>query len=130
MCDKRVSARVKGNTHRAVIQPAILYGLETVPQTKKATRLEVAEMKMCRWACGLTMRDRMRNYEIREKMGVTKIGLRCRSARLRWFGHVKLREENYIGKRMYQREGEEKGVRSNGGWTTSRKTYGPWVQGK
>ncbi|XP_047490929.1 uncharacterized protein LOC125040421 [Penaeus chinensis] len=92
MCDKRVPARVEGKIHRTVIQPAMLYGLETVPQTKKATRrLEVAEMKMCRWACGLTMRDRMRNDEIR---------LRCRSTRLRWFGHVKRREENYIGKRM------------------------------
>ncbi|XP_047492047.1 uncharacterized protein LOC125041254 [Penaeus chinensis] len=60
MCDK---------IHRTVIQPAMLYGLETVPQTKKATRRleEVAEMKMCRWACGLTIRDRMRNDEMRER---------------------------------------------------------------
>ncbi|XP_047502427.1 uncharacterized protein LOC125047925 [Penaeus chinensis] len=75
MYDKRVPARVKGKIHRTVIQPAMLYGLETVPRTKKATRRleEVAEMKMCRWACGLTMRNRMRNGEIRERMGVTKI---------------------------------------------------------
>ncbi|XP_047480633.1 uncharacterized protein LOC125033295 [Penaeus chinensis] len=34
MCDKRVPAKVKGKIHRTVIQPAMLYGLETVPQTK------------------------------------------------------------------------------------------------
>ncbi|XP_047501618.1 uncharacterized protein LOC125047457 [Penaeus chinensis] len=63
MCDKRVPARVKGKIHRTVIQSAMLYGLETVPQTKATRRLEVAEMKMCRWAYGLTMGDRMRNDE-------------------------------------------------------------------
>ena len=45
MFDKRIPKRVKGKIHRTVIQPAMLYGLETVPQTKKTTRkLEVAEM--------------------------------------------------------------------------------------
>ena len=33
-------------------------------------------------------------------MGVTNIGVRCRRARLRWFGHVKRRKENYVGRRM------------------------------
>ena len=84
-----------------MIQPVILYGLETVPQRKKTTRrLEVTEMKMCRWACGATRTDRVRNEDIRERMGVTNIGARCRRARLRWFGHVKRREENYVGRRM------------------------------
>ena len=62
--------------------------------------LEVAEMKMCRWACGVTRRDRVRNEDIRERMAVTNIGVRCRRARLRWFGHVKRREEDYVGRRM------------------------------
>ncbi|XP_047471500.1 uncharacterized protein LOC125026939 [Penaeus chinensis] len=91
MCDKRVPAT------------AMLYGLETVPQTKATRRLEVAEMKMCRWACGLTMRDRMRNDEIRERMGVTKIGLRYRSARLRWFGKAKRGE-------LHRKENAEHGT--------------------
>ncbi|XP_063588630.1 uncharacterized protein LOC134765774 [Penaeus indicus] len=43
-----------------MIQPVMLYGLETAPQTNKtAKRLEVAEMKMCRWACGVTRRVRV-----------------------------------------------------------------------
>ena len=40
---------MKGKIHQTVIQPAMIYGLETVPQTKKTTRrLELAEMKMSR----------------------------------------------------------------------------------
>ena len=49
MFDERIPTRVKGKIHRTVIQPAMLYGLETVHQTQETTRrLEVAEMKMCR----------------------------------------------------------------------------------
>ncbi|XP_063607578.1 uncharacterized protein LOC134782141 [Penaeus indicus] len=84
LCDKRIPTRVKGKIHQTVIQPAMLYGLETGPQTNKTTkRLKVAEMKMCRWACGVTRRDRVRNEDIRRQMGVKNIGLRCKSARLR-----------------------------------------------
>ena len=105
MCDRRIPAKVKGKIHQTVIQPALLYGLETLPQTKKsAKRLEVAEMKMCRWACGKTRRDRERNENIRERMKVTNIGVRCRRARLRWFGHVKRREESYVGRRLLSME--------------------------
>ena len=40
----------------------MLYGLETVPQTKKTTRrFEVAEMKMCTWPYGVTRIDRVRS---------------------------------------------------------------------
>ena len=38
MFDKRIPTRVKGNSHRTVIQPAMLYGLERVAQTQKTTR--------------------------------------------------------------------------------------------
>ena len=52
-------------------------------------KLEVTEMKMCRWACGHTLKDHMRNDNTRERMKVKNIRERCRKARLRWFGHVK-----------------------------------------
>jgi len=101
MCDRRIPAKVKGKIHQTVIQPALLYRLEMLPQIKKTTkRLEVAEMKMCRWACSKTRRDIERNRNIRERMKVTNIGVRCRRARLRWFGHVKRREESYVGRRL------------------------------
>jgi len=35
---------------------------------------------------------------------VTNIGVRCRRARLRWFGHVKRREESYVGRRLLNME--------------------------
>ena len=92
MFGKKIPTTVKGKIHRIVSLPAMLYALETVPQTKKTTRrLEVAKMKMCRWAYGATGIDGVKNEDNWERMGVTKIGVLCRRARLRCFGHVKRR---------------------------------------
>ena len=49
LCDKRVPAHMKGKIHKMIIQPAMLYGMETVPVTSShMKKLEVTEMKMCR----------------------------------------------------------------------------------
>ena len=49
--DKRVPQHVKGKVHNMIAQPAMLYGMETVPVTSShVKKLEVTEMKMCRWA--------------------------------------------------------------------------------
>ena len=73
--------------HKLFVQPAMLYGMETVPMTSFHTNnVEVTEMKMCRWACGQTRIDHVRNDDIRERLKVENITERCRKARLRWFG--------------------------------------------
>ncbi len=100
LCDKRVPPHVKGKTHKSIVQPAMLYGMETVPVTSShVMKLEVTEMKMCRWACGHTLRDHVRNDHIREKLKVENITERCRKARLGWFGHVKRRDQEYVGRK-------------------------------
>ena len=57
ICDKRVPPHVKGKMHTTIVQPAMLYVMETVPVTSShVKKLEVTEMKMCRWACGHTLK--------------------------------------------------------------------------
>ena len=68
----------------------------TSSQVKK---LEVTEMKMCRWACCHTLRYHVRNDDIRKKLKVEKITERCRKARLGWFGHEKRRGQEYVGRK-------------------------------
>ena len=52
ICD---SARVKGKVYSSVVKPTMVYGLETVAVTKKQMEeMEVAEMKMLRFAMGVT----------------------------------------------------------------------------
>ena len=55
ICDRRLQARVKGKVYSLVVRPAIVYGLETVAVTKKQVEeMEVAKMKMLRFAMGAT----------------------------------------------------------------------------
>ncbi|KAK3558095.1 hypothetical protein QTP86_009456 [Hemibagrus guttatus] len=93
LCDRKISARIKGKVYRTVVRPAMLYGLETVSLRKRQeSELEVAELKMLRFSLGVTRLDRIRNEYIRGTAHVGRLGDKVREARLRWFGHVQRRE--------------------------------------
>ena len=65
MCDKSVSAQLKGKVYK-MVKPAVLSGLETVVLRKRQeAELEVAEIKMLRFSLGVTRMDRIRNENIR-----------------------------------------------------------------
>ena len=60
ICDRRVPARVKGNTYRVAERPAMLYGLETVALAKRQeAEMDVAELKMLRFSLGVTRMDKI-----------------------------------------------------------------------
>ena len=55
LCDRKLSARVKGKMYESVVRPAMLYRMETVAVTERQVgKMEVAELKMMRWALGVT----------------------------------------------------------------------------
>lgn len=105
LCDKRLSARRKGKVFKVAVRPAMTYGAETwsIKKTQEK-KLNVAEMKMLRWACGHTRLDRIENREIRERVKVTEIHKKIQEKRLRWYGHVLRREENHVTKRTLSME--------------------------
>ena len=112
ICDRRVSARVKGKVYRVAVRPAILYGLETVALTKRQeAEMEVAGLKMLRFSLGVTRMDKIRNEYIRGTAQVGRFGEKTREARLRWYGHVLRKDDGYIGKRMLRMELPGKGKR-------------------
>ncbi|KAK3525918.1 hypothetical protein QTP70_010973 [Hemibagrus guttatus] len=105
LCDRKISARIKGKVYRTVVRPAMLYGLETVSLRKRQeSELEVAELKMLRFSLGVTRLDRIRNEYMRGTAHVGRLGDKVRETRLRWFGHVQRRESEYIGRRMLDME--------------------------
>ena len=62
LCDKRMPVKLKGKVYRTVVRPAMLYGAETWATTKRQeSRIEVNEMRMLRWMCGVTRKDKIRN---------------------------------------------------------------------
>ncbi|VDO61593.1 unnamed protein product [Heligmosomoides polygyrus] len=50
---------------------------------------------MLRWACGWTLRDRVRNEDVRAVVKTDPIQLKMREQRLRWFGHILRRPEDH-----------------------------------
>jgi hypothetical protein len=70
----------------------MLYGAEYWHTKKRhVQQLCVAEMRMLRWICGQTRRDRVRNDDIRERLGVAPLEEKFVQHRLRWFGHMQRR---------------------------------------
>ena len=101
ICDRRLPARVKGKVYSSVMKPAMVYGLETVAVTKKQVEeMEVAEIKMLRFAMGVTRKDKIRNEYIRGTVKVEQSGMKLREGRLRWYGHVMKRDQEYVGRRV------------------------------
>jgi len=94
LCDRSIPLKLKGKFYRTAIRPVLLYGTECWASKKEhIKKMEVTEMRMLRWMCGNTLRDRIRNEVIRKKVGVAGIVDKLRENRLRWFGHVRRRPE-------------------------------------
>ena len=57
--------KLKGKVYKTVVRPALLYGAETWATTRgQEARLEVNEMRMLRWMCGVTGRDKIQIVHI------------------------------------------------------------------
>ena len=65
--------------------------------------MEVAEMKMLRFAMGVTRKDKIRNEHIRSTVKVERLGIKMREGRLRWYGHV-IRDQEYVGRKRIKME--------------------------
>ncbi|XP_059306273.1 uncharacterized protein LOC132057673 [Lycium ferocissimum] len=93
LCDKKVPPQLKGKFYKVVVRPTMLYEAECWSvKISHVQKMKVAEMRMLRWMCGHTRSDKIRNEDIRDKVGVASVEDKMREARLRWFGHVKRRD--------------------------------------
>ena len=70
-------------------------------------KFERAEMQMIRWSCGISLKDRRTNEELRRLVGVEPITTFIRGGRLRWYDHVMRKDdEDWVKKCMeYRFEG-------------------------
>ena len=114
---------VKKSLYERVVVPTVLYGSETWGlKVNERNRLNVFEMRCLRSMCGVSRLDRLRNEEIRRRMGVTKeMAERVDESVLRWFGHMERMDEERLTKRVWKME--VAGQRGRG-----RPRYG-WMDG-
>ena len=132
ICYRRLPARVKGKVYSSVVRPTMVYGLETMAVTKKPVKeMEVAEMKMLRFAMGVTRKDKIKNEYIRSTIKIEQLGMKMREGRLRWYGHVMRRDKvcrkkddrNGVTRKEEKRETKEKIFRCS-----ERKYGGSWCK--
>ena len=98
------------------------YGSETRPLlVDVGLKFERAEMQMIRWMCGISLKDRKTNEELRRLVGVEPITTLIRSGRLRWYGHVMRKgDEDWVNKCMeYRVEGRRPVGRPRKTWLES-----------
>ena len=92
--DKKIPTKLKLLIYQTVIRPTLLYGCETWPMSVKyETRRATTEMRMVRWAMGVSLLEHRRNEEILEEAKVEATATVMRRRKLEWFGHVKIRDE-------------------------------------
>ena len=105
ICDKRLPARVNRKVYSSAVRPAMVYGLETVAVTKKQVEeMEVAKMKMLRFAVGVTRKDKIRNEYIRSTIKIERLGMKMKEGRLRWYGHIMRRDQEYVERKVMEME--------------------------
>ena len=98
------------------------YGSETKPLlVDVGFNFERAEMQMIRWMCGISMKDRRTSEELRGLVGVETITTVNRSGRLRWYGHVMRKSDDYWVKKCmeFRVEGRRRVGRSRKTWLES-----------
>ena len=109
ICDRKLPARVKGKVYSLVVRPEMVYGLETVVVIKKQVEeMKVAEMKMLRFAMRETGKYKNRNEYIRGIVKVERLGMKMREGRIRWYGHVMRKDQEYVGSKIIEMELSEK----------------------
>lgn len=90
-----LSLKVKGRVCDSCVRSTLLYGSETwAVKVEQVQRMERTEMQMVRWMCGVKLRDRIPNEELRGRMGIESVKEALVRRRLRWWGHIERREES------------------------------------
>ena len=113
---------MKGRVYASCVRCNMTYGSQTRPLlVDVGLKCERAEMQTIRWMCGISLKDRRTNEELRRLVGVEPIRTFIRSSRLRWYGHVMRKgDEDWVKKCMeYRVEGRRLVGRPGKTWLES-----------
>jgi len=110
---RQLGMNVKRRLYEGVIVPTALYGAETwgmkVAEKKK---VNVFEMKCLRSMLGVTRMDRIRNEEVRRRVGVVKELSRKSDERLlMWFGHMERMSDERLTKKVMRAKADGRAMR-------------------
>ena len=87
----------RAKAHCACLRPALLYAAKTWALTEILEGLLAScDQRMLRYMSIVRLQIRTSNEEVRRGFGVGNLEHNFKKMRLRWFGHVKCRDENSI----------------------------------
>ena len=111
LCNRRLALKWRGAVYRTCVRTVMMYGCENWPLKENEETLARAERRMIRMICGVTVWNRERAEDSREKLGlVDDIVVGVRKDRLRWAGHGLRRDKEEGVKRAMEYKLEGKGV--------------------
>ena len=64
------------------------------------TKNEMRMLRMLRWMCGVTKNDKIGNEHVRGSVKVAPVTKKMAEKGLKWYGHVRTREEGCVLRRM------------------------------
>lgn len=89
----------KTRIYRTCVRPILTYGAETRCETNKTKQImRTTEMKTLRMITGTSLRDRIRNTQIREDCKIAEVGKWVRDRRRRWRDHVERMDNGRLAK--------------------------------
>ena len=113
LVNKTIPLRNRAGIYCACVRPVMLYGAETWATTKVIEKkISSSDQRMLRHMAHVKWEDRVPSEEVRRRCGVKNIVDIMRRSRLRWYGHVKRREEDHVLRRALEMEVE--GARPRG----------------
>ena len=86
---KKLKRKTKMRLFKSLIMPILLYGCETwAPLSNHVQRLQ-SFVNKCVWSiCEISMRDMLRNIEIRRRGNIERVDSILQLKRLKWLGHI------------------------------------------
>ena len=101
--NRGIGIAVKKRMYEGIVIPTVLYGSEAWTWSKNVgKKLNVLEMSCLRKMNGVSLRQRIRNEEIRRMSGVNKnLNVKGEESVLRWAGHVERMPNERLTKKVH-----------------------------
>ena len=130
----RLPQTLKTRVFNQCVLPVLTYACETWTLTVETIhRLKVAQRSMERAMLGISLRDRIKNEDVRQRTKVTDIGRRAAQLQWQWAGHICRRDDDRWSQRVLHwrpRTGSRSAGRPAARWSDIiKKTAGPtWTR--